>query len=69
MTNVRKVRVRGVVVQRVVVSLMFLTAAAAAKAQQTTGQPGAPDATTTVDGHYLPAPPQKFEGQIGLNAD
>jgi Sulfatase len=48
---------------------MFLSAAASAKAQQTTGQVGSPDATTTVDGHYLPAPPQKFEGQIGLNAD
>jgi arylsulfatase A-like enzyme len=38
-----------------------------ASAQQTTGQPGAPDATTTVDGHYLPAPPQKFQGDIGLD--
>ena len=34
----------------------------------TTGTPGSPDATTTVDSRYLPAPPQSFEGQIGLNA-
>ncbi len=34
----------------------------------TTGTPGSPDATTTVDGRYLPAPPQSFKGQIGLNA-
>jgi arylsulfatase A-like enzyme len=39
-----------------------------AAAQQTTGTPGAPDATTTIDGRYLPPPPQPFEGEIGLNA-
>ena len=37
-------------------------------AQQTPGVPGSPDATTTIDGRYLPPPPQKFEGQINLNA-
>ena len=35
---------------------------------QTTGVPGSPNATTTVDGRYLPQPPQPFAGQIGLNA-
>ena len=35
-------------------------------AQQTTGVPGAPDATTTIDGKYLPPPPSKFGGEIGL---
>ncbi|MGO9735687.1 arylsulfatase [Mycobacterium sp.] len=39
-----------------------------AGAQQTTGLPGSPDATTTIDGRYLPPPPQKFEGEINLNA-
>src|SRR5271169_1876776 len=39
-----------------------------AGAQVTTGVPGSPDATTTIDGRYLPPPPQKFEGQINLNA-
>jgi len=37
-------------------------------AQQTTGVPGSPDATTTIDGRYLPNPPQPFRGQIELNA-
>ncbi len=37
-------------------------------AQQTTGTPGSPDATTTIDGKYVPPPPQKFGGQIGLQA-
>ena len=39
-----------------------------ATAQQTTGTPGLPSATTTIDGRYLPAPPQRFQGDIGLNA-
>ena len=40
----------------------------AAQAQQTTGAPGSPDATTTIDGRYLPPPPQPFQGEIDLNA-
>jgi len=39
-----------------------------AEARQTTGAPGAPDATTTIDGRYLPPPPQRFKGKIDLNA-
>jgi arylsulfatase len=35
---------------------------------QTTGAPGAPNATTTIDGRYLPPPPQPFKGNIELNA-
>ena len=49
-------------------SIPTLVAPHIACAQQTTGTPGSPTATTTVDGRYLPAPPQKFEGEIGLNA-
>ncbi len=36
--------------------------------QQVTGTPGSPDATTTIDGRYLPPPPPPFTGQIELNA-
>jgi hypothetical protein len=39
---------------------------APAGAQVVTGTPGSPDATTTVDSRYLPAPPAKFSGEIGL---
>ena len=39
-----------------------------AAAQQITGTPGSPTATTTVDGRYLPPPPQPFHGEIQLNA-
>jgi arylsulfatase len=37
-------------------------------AQQSTGTPGAPGATTTLDGNYLPNPPAKFGGTINLSA-
>ena len=37
-----------------------------ASAQQITGTPGSPGATTTIDGKYLPPPPPKFGGDINL---
>ena len=37
-------------------------------AQQTTGTPGSPDATTTIDGKQLPPPPPKFGGVIEESA-
>ena len=37
-------------------------------AQQITGTPGSPSATTTIDGKYLPPPPPKFGGDINLQA-
>jgi len=39
-----------------------------ANAQEITGEPGSPSATTTVDGRYLPNPPAAFGGQINLDA-
>jgi arylsulfatase A-like enzyme len=39
-----------------------------ASAQETTGVPGSPSATTTIDGKYLPPPPPRFGGEIGLDA-
>jgi hypothetical protein len=38
-----------------------------ANAQQITGMPGSPDATTTIDGRTLPSPPQPFTDEINLN--
>jgi arylsulfatase len=55
-----------------VLFLAILVALAAplgpAGAQTVTGTPGSPAATTTVDGRYLPPPPQPFVGTIELNA-
>jgi len=51
------------------VSLLVGTALSpVANAQETTGVPGSPSATTTIDGHYLPPAPQPFGGEIGLDA-
>ena len=37
-------------------------------AQQITGTPGSPSATTTIDGKYLPNPPAPFGGTINMDA-
>jgi arylsulfatase len=52
---------------------MFVAAvmavAPSAQAQvQTTGAPGSPAATTTIDGRYIPNPPAPFPGTINLSA-
>ena len=38
-----------------------------ASTSDTTGTPGAPDATTSIDGNYLPPAPPRFGGDIGLD--
>ena len=43
---------------------VILAAPVVALAQQITGTPGSPSATTTINGDQLPAPPQKFGGVI-----
>ena len=45
-----------------------LSAPAPMLAQEVTGTPGSPSATTTIEGSQLPPPPQKFEGKIERNA-
>src|SRR5262245_3023481 len=49
---------------RVVVALSALWSLNSALAQQTTGAPGSPSATTTIEGNQLPPPPPKFGGVI-----
>ncbi|MDR3407779.1 MAG: arylsulfatase [Methylovirgula sp.] len=50
------------------ISMAAFLAAGSASAQTITGVPGSPEATTTIDGRYLPPPPQPFRGEINLNA-
>jgi arylsulfatase len=45
------------------------TALISVAAAQETTVPGSPGATTTIDGRYLPPPPQPFGGEIDTNAD
>jgi arylsulfatase len=54
-----------------VLSLSLLIGAALspnATAQQVTGAPGSPSATTTIDGRQIPPPPPTFGGTIERNA-
>ena len=56
-------------IRALVLSAPVLTlTASSALAQQTTGTPGSPSATTTIDGKYLPPPPAPFGGTINLDA-
>jgi len=48
--------------------LFLLLAAATVNAQQITGTPGSPSATTTINGRQIPNPPAPFGGVINLNA-
>ena len=56
----------------VIACAMFVAAiiavASSARAQQITGKPGSPNATTTIDGKQLPPPPPKFGGVIKESA-
>jgi arylsulfatase A-like enzyme len=52
----------------VLAGLVVLLVAAPAPAQQITGVPGSPSATTTIKGDQLPPPPPKFGGVIKRNA-
>jgi arylsulfatase A-like enzyme len=50
------------------VAALFGLGGTPANAQQVTGVPGAPSATTTIDGKQLPPPPEKFGGVIKESA-
>ncbi len=52
----------------VLACLVPLLVAVPALAQQITGVPGSPGATTTISGDQIPAPPAKFGGKIERNA-
>src|SRR5262252_7681097 len=60
--------VRPVAIGLISGGVLMMSAALAAYAQQSTGTPGSPSATTTIDGRQLPPPQPPFPGQINLNA-
>src|SRR5262245_27444001 len=74
LTRGRRVNNRLVIGGAILVAVVTLiTAATIGRAQQsdeqTTGTPGSPSATTTIDGSYLPPVPPPFGGVINLQAD
>jgi arylsulfatase A-like enzyme len=64
MSTMRGIRRLGLAATVAIAAVSGLPAAA----QQITGTPGSPGATTTIDGKYLPPPPPKFGGDINLQA-
>src|SRR5499433_3583467 len=60
---------RCVTAALLVMIAIALLVIAGAVAQQTSGVPGSPNATATIDGRYLPPPPPQFGGSINLQAD
>ncbi len=52
----------------VTASTLALLVALPVMAQETTGVPGSPSATTTIDGRYIPNPPPPFSGKANLSA-
>jgi arylsulfatase A-like enzyme len=63
-----QIKMRTRVNMALTVLAVALVAAAPASAQQKAAAPGAPGATTSVDGRYLPNQPQEFKGEISPNA-
>jgi len=61
-------KVTGSAITRFLVCGAALLMGFPSMAQQTSGVPGAPDATTTIEGRQLPHPPFKFGGKIERNA-
>ena len=49
-------------------AVLGLTTSTSTSAQQVTGTPGSPSATTTIDGKQIPPPPPKFGGVIKTDA-
>jgi hypothetical protein len=68
MRSAKKVLRSRTLLQLGAVITMFLLTAAAAHAQQTTGVPCSPSATTTIDGKSIPSAPPDFGGVINLSA-
>jgi arylsulfatase len=64
----RKSVIRCSSIRLALACILLMPAAAIVHAQQVTGEPGSPSATTTVDGRYVPPPPPPFGGTIGLSA-
>lgn len=56
------------IVSASVLTVSALLGCSSAIAQQITGVPGSPSATTTIDGKYLPPPAPPFGGEINLEA-
>jgi arylsulfatase A-like enzyme len=60
-------RMQTLIAAALLSTALYPAPVAAQHSSQTTGTPGSPSATTTIDGRYIPPPPQPFGGEIGLS--
>src|SRR5882724_9684358 len=58
----------GPMIASILTALAAMLVAVPSMALQVTGALGSPSATETIDGRYLPSPPQPFGGEINPNA-
>ena len=56
------------IIKPLAIALIALSTQVVTAQQQPACPPGSPCATTTIDGRYIPPPPQQFKGDIELNA-
>jgi arylsulfatase len=68
LTQLESVMNRNKIAQAFSAATLMILACAPAGGQETTGAPGSPEATTTIPGNQLPAPPPPFRGKIERNA-
>jgi arylsulfatase len=68
MMEMRPILTRGAMLQALALAGALSVLTTLPARAQSLSQPGAADATTTIDGRYLPPPPQPFRGEINLNA-
>jgi arylsulfatase A-like enzyme len=54
----------GTLTLAILTTLAAMLMAGPSRAQEITGTPGSPSATTTINGEQIPAPPEKFNGKI-----
>jgi arylsulfatase len=64
----RRISTEGITRELLTGCALLILTGSVAYAQQTTGVPGSPDATTTIDGRYLPPPPASFGGTINMDS-
>jgi len=66
--SIRRYKWLGLIRAMTLSTTVLALSASSTFAQQTTSTPGSPDATTTIDGRYLPPPPAPFGGVINMDS-
>jgi hypothetical protein len=65
--SIERVVIKRTLARLVVVVTVVQLLPRPSEAQQVTGTPGSPSATTTIDGKYVPTPSPRFGGVINMD--